>query len=211
MIQLKDVLHLYLGCEVIGSYNDEPRKGYLTGLTNGGTECEIQFFEEDGLNVFEHPEFNTAEQVKPIFRRLSSMTKDEAQKVAALENVAALEIGDEDFIITYEGMGYSDFGKGYNHEIHESVKCFKVEIFSEHPMINGWLPAHLLQLDDEDCSLIWGSFKDAGKELIDDVLSSHFQIMPHLLKCGFDLFNLIESGQAVDASTIDESSVATKA
>jgi hypothetical protein len=64
-------------CEVMADLNGEPRKGYLTGVTNGGSEAEIQFFEEDGVNVFEHPEFNLIEQVKPILRPLSSMTEDE--------------------------------------------------------------------------------------------------------------------------------------
>jgi hypothetical protein len=139
--QLKDVLHLYLGCEVIGSYNDAPRKGYLTGVTNGGTECEIQFFDEDGLNVFEHPEFNTAEQVRLVSRPLSSMTEEDARRL----NMWA------------QWHDAVQFNYGWDHE--------------------SFTPENTVKL----------------------------------LKQGFDLFNLIESGQAVDASTIDETSVARAA
>lgn len=59
MKQLKDYAPFYLGCEVIGTYDDKPREGYLTGVNNGGYDCEIQFFEGNGINVFEHPVFNT--------------------------------------------------------------------------------------------------------------------------------------------------------
>lgn len=37
----EDVAHLYLGCQVIGTFNDASgSRGYLTGITNGGTKCK---------------------------------------------------------------------------------------------------------------------------------------------------------------------------
>jgi hypothetical protein len=73
---IKDYLHLYLGCKVVGTYNDNSGSyGYLTGVTNGGDECEIQFILEDCINVSEEPEWNEAKDVKPILRSLSDMTE----------------------------------------------------------------------------------------------------------------------------------------
>lgn len=74
---IKEYLHLYLGCEVMGILLDEPRKGYLTGI-HGEYGAEIQFFNEDGVNVSEEPEYNEYQQVKPILRPLSDMTEEEA-------------------------------------------------------------------------------------------------------------------------------------
>lgn len=81
MTKFSEVSHLYLGCELIGSFRLEPRKGYLTGITNGGEDVEIQFFEEDGINVFESPEFNTVKEIKPILRPISDMTEDEMKEI----------------------------------------------------------------------------------------------------------------------------------
>lgn len=81
MKELKDYLPFYLGCEVFGTYNDASgSRGYLTGVINGGTECEIQFFLEDGFNVEEEPYFNNAEEIKPLLRPLSDMTEDERER-----------------------------------------------------------------------------------------------------------------------------------
>lgn len=80
--ELKDYLHLYLGCEIIGTYRDASgSKGYLTGITNGGCDCEIQFILEDGINVEEEPYINDIAQVKPILRPLSDMTEDEENEI----------------------------------------------------------------------------------------------------------------------------------
>lgn len=83
-MNIQDYIHLYLMCEVTGDYNDEPRKGYLTGVQNGGTECEIQFFEEDGFNVFEEPTFNETEKVKLLLRPFSDMTEAEMKEIYSI-------------------------------------------------------------------------------------------------------------------------------
>lgn len=93
--EIKDYLHYYIGCEVLGQLNGEKRKGYLTGVTNGGTECEIQFFEEDGINVFEEPEFNTSEEVKVCLRPLSDMTEHERSESFDAWNKPLLDKTDE--------------------------------------------------------------------------------------------------------------------
>ena len=76
--KIEDYTHLYIGCEVFGTYSDQSgSKGYLSGVTNGGTECEIQFFLEDGINVEEDPVWNDVKEIKLILRPLSDMTIEE--------------------------------------------------------------------------------------------------------------------------------------
>lgn len=131
-MELKDYLHFYLGCEVIGNY-DGPRKGYLTGITNGGTEAEIQFFEEDGINVFEHPEFNTLDEIKPILRPLSDMTEEEAIEVTK----PVVVYGDLPNVRKYEtwvnpfGKIVVSWGNGLREKyVPQDEKCFTTEQFA---------------------------------------------------------------------------------
>jgi len=89
---IKDYLHLYLGCEVLGEYaDDEARKGYLTGVTNGAAECEIQFFLEDGFNVSEYPEWNDSAKVKILLTPLSEMTKEDFRATFFDKELAAID------------------------------------------------------------------------------------------------------------------------
>ncbi len=82
MRDAKDFIHLYIGCKVAGTYSDASGSiGILTGVTNGGSECEIQFFLEDGINVEEEPTWNDAKDVKLILRPLSSMTEEEGKEL----------------------------------------------------------------------------------------------------------------------------------
>ena len=76
---IREYLKYYIGCEVIGKYLDEDRKGYLTGVRNGSYECEIQFFEEDGFNVMEEPEFNEPSDVKLCLSRLEDMCEEDVK------------------------------------------------------------------------------------------------------------------------------------
>ena len=95
MRELKDYAPFYLGCKVIGTYDNKPRKGYLTGVNNGGYDCEIQFFEEDGINVFEHPVFNTIDEIKLTLRPLPDMTKE--------EKIEMVLLFDDQFVLGQEG------------------------------------------------------------------------------------------------------------
>ncbi|HTH58284.1 MAG TPA: hypothetical protein VL728_19695 [Cyclobacteriaceae bacterium] len=82
MKDIKDYLHLYLGCELIGTYSGNGgAKGYLTGVTNGGSECEIQFIIEDGINVEEEPQWNDSKDIKLILRHISDMTQEERKEL----------------------------------------------------------------------------------------------------------------------------------
>jgi len=88
---IKEVLHLYLGCEVMAPnpYDEkELAKGYLTGI-HGEYGPEVQFI-IDG-NSEESPEYPNYENVKLCCRRLSSMSEEEAREAIKLN----LGISDE--------------------------------------------------------------------------------------------------------------------
>lgn len=55
---------------------------------------------------------------------------------------------------------------------------------------------------DPDMPIIIGRFENMGKELRDDLIEKPFELTAHLLKQGFDLFGLIESGNAIDKTKI---------
>lgn len=81
MKKIEDYLHLYIGCEVLAPtkyYHNEGdglTKGLFTGI-HGELGAEIQFI----INGYaeEEPSYVELRKVKPILRRLSSMTEDEA-------------------------------------------------------------------------------------------------------------------------------------
>jgi hypothetical protein len=71
-----DYLHLYLGCEV--AVQGEERRGYLTGVTNGAHECEIQYqLADNPHHLEEEPEWANSEDVMLVLRPLSDMTEEE--------------------------------------------------------------------------------------------------------------------------------------
>lgn len=82
---IKDYLHLYIGCEVMApcmSWDEEPvAKGILTGI-HGEYEAEIQFI-IDG-NAEESPDYAKFIDVKPILRKLDSMTEEETAEFKKL-------------------------------------------------------------------------------------------------------------------------------
>jgi len=162
--QLKDVIHLLLGCECIGQYDDADRRAYLTGITNGGTECELQFFEEDGINVFESPEWSDIEKVRPILRRLASMTEDEMKALWAI--VFHRPFPDSGRI----EKSYMQDKKNPRWVLMSGVERLGIQL-------NGDIWA------DSDLH-IWQQ-------------NPHL-LTVYLLKQGFDLFGLIDSGQAID-------------
>lgn len=183
-MQLKDYLHYYL-------YGNIYEVGVGTCQLIGIGDCYYTIKTKQGTLLT----LSDRADIKLVLRRLEDMTEEEAY------HVAALCFGDDDFIITYKGMGYGVDG----HEIHDSVKCFKIETYCEHPTITGWLPAALLQIDyeDKDMPIIIGRFNNNGKELADDCIAKPFELTHYLLQQHFDLFGLIDAGLAIDLKTIN--------
>lgn len=178
-MELKDYLHLYLGCDV--KVDEWAYKSKLTEILKDGVIVEDAFKTKIHNGNF-----------KLILRPLSDMTTEEANWVATLC------LGDSDFIITTIGMGYCEYG----HAIHESVRCYKIETFCEHPGVKNWLPSALLQIDLEENDIIIGRFEDAGKILKDDIIEKPFELTRFLLSKHFDIFRLCDVGLAIDATTL---------
>lgn len=80
MKDIREVLHLYLGCEVLAPSPYNAKKliqGFLTGI-HGEYGPEIQFI-IDG-NAEESPEYVEYNLVKPVLSRLSDMTEEDANR-----------------------------------------------------------------------------------------------------------------------------------
>jgi len=81
IMKIENYLHLYMGCDVLGVYSDQSkRRGHLSDVINGGFECGVQFFLEDGTHLEESPTWNDAKDVKLILRPLSDMSQDEMKE-----------------------------------------------------------------------------------------------------------------------------------
>ncbi len=169
MIKFSEVAHLYLGCELIGSYRLEPRKGYLTGITNGGEDVEIQFFEEDGINVFESPEHNTVDEIKPILRPLSDMKIEEGAWCLKETYFSHVEYPIKDFYLEFVG---------------EKQNNPRIQIN------NDWFYNDLTFGNNGS---IWST-----RDVIPANTKIKATVFSYLLKQGFDLFGLIENGEALD-------------
>lgn len=77
MKELKDYLHLYIGCEVLDLKKDETAR--LIAV--------VDRFKTRSAQV-EYPEytaFKYIEEIKPILRRIESMTQDEEREMHSLE------------------------------------------------------------------------------------------------------------------------------
>lgn len=175
--KLKDILYLYLGCEVFGTYNDQSgSKGYLTGITNGGQDCEIQFFEEDGINVSEEPEFNDIAEIKPILRPLSDMTEDEIRHFVWVNMDSETHLDSDSRVSAEEIEIESEYQPDHKRlKIVVSCRCFEGTFFIDS---NG--DTRLYDDNDEG-------------QPIDHQLENFL----YLIKQGFDLFGLHESGQCI--------------
>ncbi|HEX8334711.1 MAG TPA: hypothetical protein VF622_18960 [Segetibacter sp.] len=167
----QEVAHLYLGCEVLATYNNvSDSRGYLTGITNGGTECEIQLILEDGFNVEEEPYFNLITEVKPVLRSITSMNQIEMEellikKYAPNEDIFMQRISSIIFL---------------THEIKRNIKRGEGVCYST------------FRSDGSHYSTGTLSFKNLNPTQFRYLLSLHF-----------DLFELIETGTALNLSELN--------
>ena len=85
MKDIKDYLHLYLGCEVMCHYEERSKKGdYDFKGTFEGIDCgQYQVFHGQKKAFLVH-KYN-AKNIKPILRPLSDMTENEAKELAEIK------------------------------------------------------------------------------------------------------------------------------
>lgn len=172
--KIEDYLPLYLGCEVFGTYDDASgSKGYLTGVTNGGIECEIQFILEDGINVEEEPQFNEAKEVKLAIRKVSEMKLEEMKEL-------------------WKVVFNREFGRNGEVGFYDSLaKESKPNDISRWVLWSG-VERLGIQFDGK----IWAD-SDLGKWDY-----NQHEVTRWLLSKHFDLFGLIPAGLAIDATTL---------
>jgi len=176
MVQLKDVIHLYLGCEVTtGGWMPKVKK----------QECEINLLSVDWERQVSrvgwfYPSYDKCikseaweiptKDIKPILRKLSDMTEEEAifiAKIVLFENYHGF---------TGRAEKYNDryvvWDKGNSEGDH-------VEILFDGQIVR-WVQSKVEDAPYECC----------------------YEIFPYLLSHHFDLFNLISSSQAIDKETL---------
>lgn len=142
-IELKDVIHLYLGCEV-KTISEFPARLVWAGIL--GSEAQKYGTLVGGMSTTRHWE----PENKLVLRPLSDMTEEEANAIWKILD--------------------------WNEAIHPPHRIG--DILSEFDTIE--------RDDGTSENSHWGHL---------------VKIMPYLLKQGFDLFGLIESGQAIQSSS----------
>lgn len=186
---IKDFIHLYLGCEVMGIHptDDSERKGYLTGI-HGEYEAEIQFFNEDGFNVSEEPEYNRFNKVKPILRPLSDMTEEDFRSLFKYPSV--FHIGKSH----WHGAILDDLDIDRVKDMNDEQKLDLLAEYEEAGLENVLTYTtytHGFSHGGLDEEMFYGIYVEEYSSIIND-----------LRKMGFDCDGLIKSGLAIDKTKV---------
>lgn len=201
---IKDYLHLYLGCDVQVRKKDR-NKEWLTGRiaevtrkSNHGDWIQV-FFDEVYTVIYEnwnesssnaHTYFIGYDEIKPILRPLSDMTEEEARHFAwlCMDSKHHLE---EDTRISKD-----EIDTELHHNDGGNLLDGDVEIYIEVTCrcFEGWVSIM------KDGRMGVGEQDQPSIEMnpVDDVAEK----IQYLLKQGFDLFGLIQYGLAVDKTVI---------
>lgn len=154
MTNIKEVIHLYLGCEVLCNYNGKgfKAKGILSGKT---ISEQWEVIHEKLTFIYKY----NLKNIKPILRRLDSLTWSDCP----------------------EWMP-----NGFDILISREAKYYYIEIDSK---ANDGFRLTIHSDGSMSCEC-----KDNGEQYG----YKGGELFAHLLKQGFDLFGLIDSGQAID-------------
>lgn len=176
---IRDFIHLYLGCEVEG-HRDQLTLSKIIGLRGNLVYLSPHEYQTPNCDkVFTRPEMYVSSQfVKPILRPLSDMTEDERKELWRLV-----------------------FSQGHGRNFSEAAKTFtgRVVFIDEKTYYN--VPRHVMmqgveRLAIESDGTIW-----ADCDLHNWRHNQH-ETTRWLLSKGFDLFNLIPDGLAIDRKTL---------
>lgn len=174
MRDIKDYLHLYLGCDVQTKWHLVCTLVAITKSDyNPYSDCKIM--RKDQSKVMLDTAFSN---IKPILRKLSSMTEEEA-----------IEIG-EIVIGSYDSVKFKADKKLSNSGTFNYWKVHK-----EH---RGY--GKSLTIDENGEVDVYDSHNDGTHTIY---MKQHF-VTKHLLSKHFDLFQLIESGLAIDKNTLKD-------
>jgi hypothetical protein len=177
MIKLKDVIHYYIGCEVIVDGNERGRLMGANPIPNSIGQVywdiiteEMKKDDEDFCMPYNDDPDMGELRIKPILRRLESMTEQEMKDVYMIERNRILYSTETDFDFRKKELGFI---------------ITRLDLLDVRLMIgfNG----HVYKV-----------IEDKKTPTIEPV-NNHSLIFHYLLKCGFDMFGLINSGEAIDA------------
>ena len=199
--ELKDYLHLYLGCivDVKKKTDDKFHRGKMVEITDGsnhGNWIIVRFDDVitttsqtwETLSSNQHYFFIGEDSIKPILRPLSDMTTDEAHHLAWLcmdseyhleadSRVTKDEV-DIDMVLNDGGLNLDDDVEVY---INLSVRCFFGAV----------------ALRKDGSIVVWDDTLEKETR-VDDIADK----VRYLLSQKFDLFDLIGSGLAIDKTEI---------
>lgn len=164
-MELKEVIHFYLGCKVEFGFDGRKNIGTLIGKVEPfGWQIDPK-----GSSIFV-PTINVrVELIKPFLRSLSSIADDEKKEIFQI--IFKRKFPDTGRIIWFEE---------------------KTRTVDSRWCLWSGVDRAVIEMDGTvwaDCDLNYRKF------------NSHL-ITAYFVSKGFDLFNLIESGQAIDASTL---------
>jgi hypothetical protein len=180
--KIRDILHLYLGCQVCREHKEDRSEKFfeyakLVGVSQSEIEADKSVAILDvGLDHF-HEWY--VEETKPILRQLSSMTEEE---------------GVELFTIERDGMTHPETALVF--DFRRSGDAWRITRMD-------WPDDHLFV---SDSGRIWKVVYDRDNGTIIDVLNHQPRMFSYLLSKHFDLFNLIPEGLAIDADTLKTTS-----
>lgn len=189
MKDLKDYLHLYLNSEIFCLTPNG--KGKLITLGMLGL---FGFGMSPGYKEFE------AKEVKPILRRLSSMTEEEWKDIFRLAKGVYSDSVINDFrkMSTTEISVRQGFAQ-YNLSHH---LCYDNDVrlgYSVSFSMTGYKVLNKLNVGSDGLGESQSEFNEP--ELM--IVRNQVLIFHYLLKKGFDLFNLIDEVLAIDATTLE--------
>ena len=188
----KDYLHLYLGCELNtgGWFNKAEAQKILEAVEPSRKIAVVGFYypmKDDSCIKSERWEFPIID-MKPILRPLSDMTDKEIDEVASIlldketNCYHKWRSEDGDYIIA---TWKKEQAPPYDKE--------KYDYMTMGMMISG----------DFSIKHHWDYHSSKGVGTTNEPLHNSHKITRYLLSKHFDLFGLIESGEAIDKTTIE--------
>jgi len=205
MKDIKDYLHLYLGCEVEVRKKDRDKKwlrGFMSEISresNHGDWIEVNFKRivtilnqewEERLSNF-HNYFIGYDEIKPILRPLSDMTEEEAEDFALL--CLNSRHAPKDFITIERDEVQVELHKNDGGNLLDGDVEIYIEVSCR--CMDGYVSIM------KDGRIGMSDESDTPSEEMKPVDSVEEKIL-YLLSKHFDLFGLIEAGLAIDKTKL---------
>jgi hypothetical protein len=176
MKELKEVLHLYLGCKIVNyPYPNHAKEKSLIGRLRCVMDDKVFIQNKDKSgNDWPHLTTDKIDAVMPILRALSDMTEDECVDVYTIERDRQIHAPALDFDARKEANGFI---------------VTRLDLLNERLMIGF-------------TGQVYKVIEEGKRPHIEPIRNQH-EITLYLLSKQFDLFGLIQSGLALDKNTLN--------